>query len=407
MIATSINTERLEELIAGHQPGFTLPQPFYTDPAIFERDLERIFFRHWLLAGHVAQLPEPGSYFLYEIAGESIIITRDRHNEIHALWNVCRHRGSRICSAPSGRVNSLTCPYHAWTYGCDGRLLGASAMADSFDRDAFGLKRCPIRVDHGVIQIYLGDGQPPELNDVWRDIEPYAAPYQLSQAKFAVRLTWELKANWKLVVENFAECYHCGPAHPEYCSLMDEALVESTQSPARIKEYAQRQAAWEDQARAMGHHVGLCAASDDKLHCASRSLIGGNRLSPTQTGLPIAPIMGTFGQADGGYTSWRIHPGQYFLSPCDHGVLNRFTPLDVDRTLQEMIWLVHPDAMEGKDYHVDELTWLWRVTNGQDLKIIEDNQLGVASRGYQPGPYSKAEHGPNRFLNWYLSQLAE
>lgn len=117
------------------------------------------------------------------------------------------------------------------------------------------------------------------------------------------------------------------------------------------------------------------------------------------------------GQADGGGTSWRIHPGNYFLSPCDHGVLNRFTPLAVDRTLQEMIWLVHPDAVAGTDYDVDELTWLWRITNDQDLKITEDSQRGVASRAYEPGPYSKAEHGrarpgTARFVKWDLQQIS-
>lgn len=399
-------SDRIAELAAAAQPGFSLPQPFYTDAEIFERDLERIFFRQWLMAGHVARLPKPGSYFLYEIAGESIIVIRDRDNEIHALWNVCRHRGSRVCSDEEGCVNSLMCPYHAWTYGCDGRLLGAPAMAEGFDRSPYGLKKCPVRIDHGVIQVYLGDGEPPELDAAWRDIEPFAAPYRLGEAKFAARMTWELKANWKLVIENFAECYHCGPAHPEYCSKMDDAMVECTQSPAKIEEYNRQKAAWEEKARAMGHFVGFCPASPDKLHCASRSVIGGDRLCPSQTGLPVAPIMGDFGQADGGYTSWRIHPGQYFLSPCDHGVLNRFTPLAVDRTLQEMIWLVHPDAAEGRDYNVEELTWLWRVTNDQDLKIIEDNQRGVASRVYEPGPYSKAEHGPTRFVKWYLDQIA-
>lgn len=399
-------TDRFESLIASCRPGYSLPQAFYTDDDIYRRDLEKIFYRHWLMAGHVAQLPEPGSYFLYEIDGESLIITRDRENEIHALWNVCRHRGSRVCSAQTGRANSLTCPYHAWTYGCDGRLLGAPAMPDDFDRGQWGLKSCPVRIDHGVIQVYLGDGDPPDLDPVWNDIEPYAAPYRLSEAKFAARLTWELRANWKLVLENFAECYHCGPAHPEYCAAMDEAMVECTQSPAKIAEWAQQKAAWEAKARSLGHFTGLVAATEITLQAASRTLIGGDRTSATQSGRPVAPLMGDFREADGGYTSWRIHPGQYFLSPCDFGVLNRFTPLAVDRTLQEMIWLVNPDAVAGKDYDIDEITWLWRVTNEQDLKIIEDNQRGVESRAYEPGPYSKAEHGPARFVKWYLSQLA-
>ena len=397
---------RAAALAAGRRPGFSLPQPFYTDPDLFREDLERVFFRHWLMAGHVGRLPEPGCYFLYEVGDESVIVARDPGGEVHALWNVCRHRGSRVCREPDGRAHSLACPYHAWTYAPDGRLLGAPAMPDGFDRAAYGLKRCPVRVFHGVVFVYLGDGPPPEFDNVLHDLEPFARPYRLAEARLARRMTWEIRANWKLVIENFAECYHCGPAHPEYCAAMDHALVDGTQSPARAEAFARQSAAWQERARALGHFTGAVPAAADTPHTASRIPIGGGRLSSSRSGQPLAPLMGDFREADGGYTAFRVHPGFYFLAPCDHAVLCRFTPLAADRTLQEMLWLVRPDAVAGRDYDPDELTWLWRVTTDQDLTIIEDNQRGVASRAYEPGPYSKAEEGPERFVRWYLRQLA-
>jgi Rieske 2Fe-2S family protein len=279
-------------------------------------------------------------------------------------------------------------------------------MPEDFDRGAYGLKRVTVRVFHGIILAYLGDGTPPEIEPVLADIEPFVRPYRLAEAQLAKRMTWEIQANWKLVIENFAECYHCGPAHPEYCAAMDHALVDGTQSTAKAEAFAKQTADWEVHARALGHHTGSVPARAETSHCAGRMPIGDGRTSQSRDGRPLAPLMGDFSKSDGGYTSFRIYPGAYFLSPCDFAVLCRFTPLSVNRTLQEMLWLVAPGAEAGRDFDVDELTWLWRVTTDQDLQIIEDNQRGVASRAYEPGPYSKAEEGPERFINWYLRQIA-
>ena len=134
-------------------------------------------------------------------------------------------------------------------------------------------------------------------------------------------------------------------------------------------------------------------------------MIGGERLGAGHNGRLNAPLMGDFRASDGGYTAFSLYPGFHFLSPCDHAVLCTFTPLAVDRTLQEMLWLVRDGATAGQDYDPDDLTWLWRVTTDQDVQILEDNQRGVASRAYEPGPYSKAEAGPDRFARWYLRRV--
>lgn len=393
------------KLVSLRRANHTLPQPFYTDPSLFEWDVERVFFRHWVLVGHVARIPERGRYFLYDIGGESIIVSRGDGGRVHASFNVCRHRGSRICSEKDGRANSLSCPYHAWTYGLDGRLLGAPAMPDDFDRAAFGLRTCPVRVEHGLIYVYLGEGEPPEMDSVFAQVDPFLRPYRLEESKLAARIEWTIHANWKLVVENFAECYHCGPAHPEYCAAMEHTRADVTKPAAQVEAFRRTTEKWEARARGLGHFTGVIPPSSEYPQCASRMPVGYGRQSQSRTGEPLAPLMGDFRESDGGYTSVRIHPASYLLGPCDHMVVNRFTPLSVDRTLQEMTWLVHPDAVEGRDYDVDELTWLWRVTTDQDLKIIEDNQQGVNSRAYVPGPYSNAEQTLNLFIQWYFDQI--
>ena len=403
--STTEVAQRVGVLAAARQPGFTLAQPFYTDAGIFEHDLERVFFRHWIMLGHISRLPTAGSYFLYDIGNEQFIVTRDAHDDVHVLWNVCRHRGSRVCISEEGRGNSFACPYHAWTYAPDGRLLGAPAMGEDFNRDNYGLKHCAVHVAHGIIFAYLGSDTPPNLTPVLDDLDPFIRPYHPGEAKLGARIVWEIKANWKLVIENFAECYHCGPAHPEYCSVMEHALADGTLMPARVAAYEKGKAEWEERTRAMGHPVGSIEATIDRLHTAGRIPIGGGRLSQSKSGQPMSLPMGDFKQCDGGAMGLRIHPGTYFAGSCDHLLLNRFTPLAVDRTLQEMLWLVHPDAVEGIDFHRDDLTWMWRVTTDQDLQIIEDNHKGVSSRAYEPGPYSRAEPGCERFIQWYLQQV--
>ncbi|MFN0198475.1 MAG: aromatic ring-hydroxylating oxygenase subunit alpha [Planctomycetaceae bacterium] len=399
--------QRARTLAAEWRDGYTLDQPFYTDVGIFELDLEQIFWRHWLLAGHVSRIPHPGDYFLYEIAGESIIVVRDKQNQIHANYNVCTHRGSRICDEHTGHALALICPYHAWTFNLDGSLRGARAMPDDFDRSQHGLRTCPVKIHHGMIYIYPGDGEPPEFDAVLAETDPFLAAHELEHAKLCRRMTWEINANWKLVLENFAECYHCGPSHPEYCSVMAHGMPLSTGVQKDLDELEAQTREWEEATRVKGHFTGSLKPLASTLTAASRIPIGSGHLSQSRDGRQIAPLMGRFRENDGGLTSTRIHPGGYVIAPCDYAIINRFTPLAVDRTLQEILWLVHPDAVEGVDYDPEEVVFLWRVTSDEDLTIIEANQQGVNSRAYRPGCYSKSEDGPNRLVKWYLHELTD
>jgi len=146
------NPQKMEALLGAHQSGWSLNRLFYTDPAIFDLDIEKIFMRCWLCAGHSSRIPKPGDYFIFEIANESIILIPGEDGAIHALFNVCRHRGSRICTEGSGHTRKLICPYHQWVYGTDRALLSARLMPPEFALADFGLHRVQCRVSAGLTQ---------------------------------------------------------------------------------------------------------------------------------------------------------------------------------------------------------------------------------------------------------------
>lgn len=203
MTGEGIPDVMLAQRIAAQRDGWTLDQDFYTSPAIFQRDLERIFRRHWLFAGALCRIPKAGDYFLYEVANESIIVMRGEGEQVHALFNVCRHRGSRILLEPCGHAERLICPYHQWMYAQDGSLTEARLMPPDFDVKQFGLHRAAVRAVEGLIFICLSE-MPPDFDEVVSDFAPYFKTYDFAAARIAHVERHEVKANWKLIAENFA-----------------------------------------------------------------------------------------------------------------------------------------------------------------------------------------------------------
>lgn len=394
----------VSDLIRKFRPGWSIPQPFYNDERVFARDVERIFFREWLLIDHASRIPRPGDYFLFEIAGESLIIIRGKDGQVHALFNVCRHRGSRVCLESSGSASALVCPYHAWSYGLDGRLLAARAMADDLDRSSLGLRRGSVRLVDDLIFVALTD-QPPDWEPAFALWEKFLRPHGLKHARIAHRMSWRLKANWKILIENFMECYHCGPAHPEYSSVMLQAKPSSglARDAEKYEELVQR---WTEVARRQGTYLERTTL-EGKPHCmCARLPIRDGFLTQSQTGRPVAPLMGEFKEYDGGVTGGEMGQGNYFIAPNDYVLIPRFTPLTAATSEMELIWLVRADAKEGVDYNREELLWLWKVTTEQDKRIIEDNQAGVDSRTYEPGPLAPVERGLARFAADYLRAIS-
>ena len=388
-------------LIAGYRPGFSLDAGFYTSGAVYQKDLEGIFFRHWIMAGHASQLPEAGCYFLYEIGGESIILVRDRDGTIRAFANVCRHRGSRVCGAPVGKVTAFVCPYHAWTYGLDGRLRSRRAMPADFDPAGHALQAIRCGVFHGMIFINL-DHEAPDLAASLGAVDASYEIYDLENTKVARRETYAVAANWKLAVENFMECYHCTPAHTEYarCHALHSPQDNAALCPAMLKEAA-----------ALGYRTATVNSPESAHPAAMQYYYARNALyapfvTGSRDGKPLAPLLGRIAQYGGGVADVQIGPVSFGLLYADHAVLYGFAPRGVQITDMEITWLVRADAEPGRDYDPDPLTWLWRVTSEADQKIITGNQKGVNSRYYAPGPLSDMEAFTTAFIRWYLAQIA-
>ena len=392
----------LSQLIDDQPEGFSLQQVFYRDSDIFRRELDRLFMKSWLYAGHLSQIPETGDYFLYELGNESVIIIRSGETTVKALLNLCRHRGSRICMESSGRHKLLVCPYHGWTYQLDGALRGANYTSPDFDRADYALGQVQLEVLHGMIFINFA-GQPAAFEPVRRDLDECLQPYKLDKAKVAHRHSYPIQANWKLAVENYCECYHCTPAHPEYAEGHGRSLPE------------EEVAGLLEQVIARGEKLGL------NRHCVDKSwldsgAVGIDRgfdryplfngfVTGSRDGKPVAPLLGAISGYDGGATDIQVGPFTFCLAYCDHVVIYHFRPLNVTESVCDITWLVNESAQEGKDYERDDLTWLWDITTIADKRIIENNQKGINSTFYRPGPYTGMESFTRSFIDWYLHAM--
>ncbi len=363
-----------------------------------------MLLRHWFCAGHISSLPHSGSYFLAELGGESMILSRAVDGAIHALLNVCRHRGSRLCSVRSGTVlgGGFICPYHAWSYALDGTLRAAREMPSSFRRQDFGLKSLPVRVLEGLIFVSFS-AQPPALDEAARALADAAGTHGWGEAKVAHRESFEIQANWKLAIENYMECYHCQPSHPEFARR--HVFARPAAQAASIEQAAR------ERSRALGIQIadldayGLHARPGQESVAVMRSALLEGHATASPDGALLAPLMGRFHESDGGSTYFDVGPLSDFLAYPDYGVVYRFIPRTVNRTEMEVLWLVDAKAVPGRDYDIARLSWLWQITSVEDKQIIERNQLGVNSRYYEPGPYSLQESYANRFVEWYLEEL--
>ena len=406
-------TAWIDALIEAQRSRHSLDQAFYTHPAIFERDRERIFRNHWILAGHASQIPEAGDYRLFEFAGESIILVRDAAGGIRAHYNVCRHRGSRILHEPAGRARSLTCRYHGWTYAADGSLQVAPRMPEDFRPAAHGLKPCALRIVEGLIFVSLAEAPGPDLADVVTGLEPYLRLHGIAAACVAHQASYPVHANWKLTVENYLECYHCKPAHPQYCGVEIKADKIGDGSPAALARYEARLDQWQARAAQLGATLPEFATElplDERLArsqfgAAYRAPLREPHVSATQDGKPAAPLMGKFRDFDGGETALGLGPFTYMLAYNDYATFFQFVPREAESSEIVVTWLVNGSAREDVDYDLARLTWLWTVTTEQDKSIIEANAAGIRSSRYEPGPSSLLEQDLDGFREWYLAVL--
>jgi Rieske 2Fe-2S family protein len=401
------DNQRLATLIDTYRPGGPLPRPFYVDPDIFQADMDRIWTRYWLYAGHACQVPRPGDWLMWTIGHDSVVIVRGRDGEIRAFHNTCRHRGARFCNAESGHGRAFTCPYHGWSYDFTGRLLTRTQAEFGVPESQLGLHPVRVRDTAGLLWITLAD-DPVLFDAAHEDLASRLRHQGLYEAKIAATKRYTVRANWKLVFENNRECYHCPGAHPEYTrGTYDVARALPQQAPEvrRQTEHAN------DRFRALGIDTGD-AWSDmtGRFWRANRTPLMEGWETQSLDGAPVAPLMGVFRDRNtwsAGTLRTTVFPNFWQHASDDHAVATRITPVDATTCSIDVSWLVHKDAVEGKDYDLARLMPFWQLTSEQDWFICEANQLGVSSSRYVPGPYSKTvEQNVQHFVDWYLGELS-
>jgi Rieske 2Fe-2S family protein len=397
------------------QPGWSLPREFYAGEAIYQADLEHIWRRGWLFAGHSCEVRQPGDYFTLSLDSDSFLVIRGDDGTARALHNVCRHRGSLICTEDRGHVTRLVCPYHQWTYGKDGALLACRGMQEELDKSQFSLRPIHTRELEGLIYVCLAD-TPPDFEPARRLLAPLLKPQGFRNAKVAKTIDYQVPANWKLVWENNRECYHCNVNHPQYIKAnFDHYNADDTTT--RIKAemnaaVARSEQKWAVAGLAATHKQTGMTTFPDAEHniwfSANRTALVEGWVSETMDGRQVAPLMGDYADADVGTLRVRTLPNFWNHSSCDHGVSTLLLPVGPQRTLARVTWLVREDVVEGRDYRLEDLLPFWQLTSEQDWEICRNQQRGINSRAYTPGPYSSyKEYNVAGFVRWYLQRLGE
>lgn len=393
----------LSDLIDRQRSGYALQQPFYTDPDIYEADLEAIFYRDWLYAFPACQIDKPGSYERLRIGAYDVIVLRDSRGGIQAFHNSCRHRGSVICSASSGRVARLTCPYHQWTYDFDGRLVWARDMGPDFDASQYGLKPVHCRELAGLVYICLA-AEAPDFETFAATVGPYLAVHDLSNARVAFRSTIVENGNWKLVWENNRECYHCSGNHPDLCRTYPEDPTITGVSPDGT--FPDKVETHFNRLEAAGAPSRFRMDAGGQFRVARMPLLDGAQSYTLNGKIAVRKRLGQVPFLDAGTLLMFHYPTtwNHFLS--DHSITFRVTPIGPQQTEVQTTWLVHRDAVEGVDYDLKNLTTVWEHTNDEDRRVVEQNQQGINTPVYEPGPYSpRHEDGVIQFVSWYLDRM--
>ena len=357
----------------------TLPRDCYLSPDAFAREKERIFCEQWFCVGREEEVPNPGDYLLLDVAGESILLVRSREGALHAHYNVCRHRGSQLvlgveakpfrqgpdgakaCLGATGTFTSgIKCPYHAWTYNLDGTLRTAPFLedGDGFRREELPLYRVGISSWGGFVFLKLSPENGGTLAEQLGSAPERVRRYPLAELRTARRIHYEVAANWKVILENYNECYHCGAVHPELCRVV----------PA-FRQKGGMDLDWE---RGVPHREGAWTFT-----------MSGTTTRRPFAGLDQDELIRHKGEL--------MYPNFMLSLSADHAAAFTLWPHSPGHTTVICDFLFHPDEMARPDFDPMDAVDFWDITNRQDWVICESVQRGMGSRVFKRGFYAPME----------------
>jgi len=359
------------EVAATRQPtrrAHLLPPRVFHEPEILAYEQEAWFGGGWVSVGREEDALLPGQYFLTSVAGENLIVVRGNDGRLRAFFNVCRHRGATLVEEACGTTPRFQCPYHAWIYDLEGRLKTPrhTELLDGFDPVEWGLVPCRLETWQGTVYLDLS-GEAPALETFLGDLVPGMARFDLGALRRARRIDYDVKANWKAIIENYLECYHCPGVHPQLNKI----------TPYNMGEYLP----W----------AGPFSGSFMEVLPEYETL----SLTGDAAGRPMIPGMEAADEHRVYY--FAIWPNQLLSLHPDYLMLHWLTPLEPGRTLVRCEWYFDPAEMAKPGFDPSDAIDFWDMTNRQDWHVCELQQRGTKSRAYTPGRYSAIESSVQGF----------
>jgi len=357
------------------EQSYTIPARCYLDADTYAREQEAIFYRNWWYAGHQSQLQQPGCYLTVDVCGQNIIVIRDRGGDLNAYYNVCQHRGHELLFG-SGKVRTITCPYHAWSYGFDGELKAArnTEKLVDFDKCQFSLKPVQVEVFCGLVFVNLDLDAAP-LKEQAADLETEIREFcpRVDEVQFAQRDHYDVASNWKVMVDNFLECYHCHPAHKDFVNLVDM----------------------------------------DRYHIKTNSIYS-SQISYAAATTDSSAYKFEKGEVDFGYAGWFLWPNlTIWIYPGEPNISTlQIIPNGVGRTIEYQDWyLPNPEPTQQQR---DAMIYQKDVLQPEDVSLCESVYRGLQSKGYNQGRFvvdpersELSEHAVHHFQQLYVEAMGD
>ena len=354
-----------------------MPQRYFISPEVFAKEQEKVFSSQWVLVGHQSQIAKAGDYFVAGSGRRKSDYCARSKGEVRGFYNVCRHRGTRLCEEPTGHSSTIQCPYHAWTYGLDGRLVGAPHMdkVQGFDKAEHSLHAIKLALWEGFIFVNLAD-EPTPLEEVFAPLAGKFSHWNLPKLRSAKRIEYDVRANWKLIFENYSECYHCPGVHPALQKLTPYDLAENDLCEGPF----------------LGGFMPITKG---------QSLT----MSGNACALPVGDIKG---EDHDRVFYYSIFPNMLLSMHPDYVMVHQLWPQSPERTLILCDWFFHPEAFDRPRLSSGGRDRILGHDNKQDWHKVRAEPAGhCLRRAYEPGPYSPRESIPAAWDREYLTSQGQ